>query len=113
VSLAAPLVSIVLYDSDPLDNLTWSAIATLCELALVNPEVAARSGGIKAILKGLLKCHTLRISESIVLTLNYLLNRPDTRKYVRSHLDLESLLAPITDLHYRCLIEENQRAALP
>jgi hypothetical protein len=32
VSLAAPLVSIVLYDSDPLDNLTWSAIATLCEL---------------------------------------------------------------------------------
>lgn len=86
-SLAAPLVSIVLYDSEPLDNLTWSAIATLCELgrflpvfylsdththalslssphlsnasslALVNPEVAARSGGIKAILKGLLKCH--------------------------------------------------------
>ena len=32
VSLAAPLVSIVLYDSDPLDNLTWSATATLCEL---------------------------------------------------------------------------------
>ncbi|CAI8004136.1 hypothetical protein GBAR_LOCUS3838, partial [Geodia barretti] len=32
VSLAAPLVSIVLYDCDPLDNFTWSAIATLCEL---------------------------------------------------------------------------------
>lgn len=36
-SLAAPLVSIVLYESDPLDNLTWSAIATLCELGIPIP----------------------------------------------------------------------------
>ena len=37
-------------------------------------------------------CHALqtaRISESIVLTLNFLLNKPESRKYIRSHLDLE------------------------
>ncbi len=31
-SLAAPLVSILLFDVEPQDNLTWSCMATLCEL---------------------------------------------------------------------------------
>ena len=33
---------------------------------------------------------TPRISESVVLTLNFLLNKPQTRKYIRSQLDFEA-----------------------
>ena len=57
--------------------------------ALLNPEVAAQTWAIKAILKGLLKCSHTRISESVVLTLSHLLNTPSTRRYVRSQLDIE------------------------
>ena len=64
------------------------ACAYVC-LALLNPEVAAQTWGIKAILRGLLKCSHPRISESVVLTLSHLLNTPCTRRYIRSQLDVE------------------------
>ena len=32
---------------------------------------------------------TFRISESVVLALTHLINHPNTRKYVRSQLDME------------------------
>ena len=57
--------------------------------ALNNPELAARTGTIKALVRGLLKCHTPRISESVILTLSHLLNSPCTRKYVSSQFDIE------------------------
>jgi len=111
-SMVAPMVSILLQDSEPVDNLTWSCMATLSELALLNTELAAKTGAIKALLRGLLKCQTPRISESVTLTLSFLLNNPTSRKYIRSQLDMESLLAPITDLHYRYMAEDMDRQNL-
>ena len=36
-SFIAPLVSIVLFNSEPIDNLTWSALATLAEVGMRPP----------------------------------------------------------------------------
>ena len=58
-------------------------------VALLNPELAAQTWAIKAILRGLLKCSHPRISESVVLTLSHLLNTPCTRRFIRSQLDVE------------------------
>ena len=66
-----------------------SLYCVLCLAALLNPELAAQTWAIKAILRGLLKCSHSRISESVVLTVSHLLNAPSTRRYIRSQLDVE------------------------
>jgi len=81
-------------------------------VALHNPEMASQSGAIRALIHGLLKCGTSRMSESVVLTLSHLLNKPNSRKFIRSQLDIETLLAPITDLHYRHLVVEMDKSTL-
>lgn len=70
-------------------NINFVIIMYLFFLALNYPELASQTLTIKALLKGLLKSQTSRISESVVLVLANLLNRPSTRKYIRAQLDLE------------------------
>ena len=189
-SFIAPLVSIVLFNSEPIDNLTWSALATLaevgmrlhtqthsfiecffyCFLALCNAKLASECSVVKALVCGLLKCQVClppsfstpssplslphpslfppilsllssyslpsplyfplflypfsplslpfwfflplspsffisyfmfffsqfpAINETVVLTLTQLLNHPETRKFVRAHLDIEVQYRPL------------------
>uniref|UniRef100_A0A4W5JYV5 RPTOR independent companion of MTOR complex 2 n=1 Tax=Hucho hucho TaxID=62062 RepID=A0A4W5JYV5_9TELE len=83
------------------DRMVRAAIAIVCELALKNPEVVANRGGLSTILKSVIDCQLSRINEALITTILHLLNHPHTRKYVRNDVELEQILAPFTDFHYR------------
>ncbi|XP_037537084.1 rapamycin-insensitive companion of mTOR [Nematolebias whitei] len=83
------------------DRMVRASIAIVCELALKNPEVVAKRGGLGTILKSVLDCQLSRINEALITTVLHLLNHPCTRQYVRVDVELEQILAPFTDFHYR------------
>ncbi|KAJ7987125.1 hypothetical protein DPEC_G00335510 [Dallia pectoralis] len=83
------------------DRMVRACIAIVCELALKNPAVVAERGGLSTILKNVIDCQLSRINEALVTTILHLLNHPHTRQYVRSDVELEQILAPYTDFHYR------------
>ncbi|XP_033871166.3 rapamycin-insensitive companion of mTOR-like isoform X1 [Acipenser ruthenus] len=83
------------------DRMVRACIAIICELALQNPEVVALRGGLNTILKNVIDCQLGRINEALITTILHLLNHPKTRQYVRSDVELEQILAPYTDFHYR------------
>ncbi|KAJ8394304.1 hypothetical protein AAFF_G00047110 [Aldrovandia affinis] len=83
------------------DRMVRACIAIICELALKNPEVVAQRGGLSTILKNVIDCQLSRINEALITTILHLLNHPRTRQYVRSDVELEQILAPYTDFHYR------------
>ncbi|XP_041958385.1 rapamycin-insensitive companion of mTOR [Alosa sapidissima] len=83
------------------DPMVRACIAIVCELALKNPAVVAQRGGLCTILKNVIDCQLSRINEALITTILHLLNHPHTRQYVRSDVDLEQILAPYTDFHYR------------
>ncbi|MFT7797327.1 rapamycin-insensitive companion of mTOR isoform X1 [Arapaima gigas] len=83
------------------DRMVRACIAIICELALKNPEVVAQRGGLSTILKNVIDCQLSRINEALITTILHLLNHPHTRQYVRSDVELEQILAPYTDSHYR------------
>ncbi|XP_070780329.1 LOW QUALITY PROTEIN: rapamycin-insensitive companion of mTOR-like [Enoplosus armatus] len=78
-----------------------ACIAIICELSLKNPVVVAQRGGLGTILKCVTDCQLSRINEALITTVLHLLNHPYTRQYVRSDVELEQILAPYTDFHYR------------
>ncbi|XP_051960236.1 rapamycin-insensitive companion of mTOR [Xyrauchen texanus] len=83
------------------DRMVRACIAIICELALENPEIVAKRGGLSTILKNVIDCQLSRINEALMTTILHLLNHPHTRQYVRSEVELEQILAPYTDFHYR------------
>ncbi|XP_053557196.1 rapamycin-insensitive companion of mTOR isoform X2 [Bombina bombina] len=83
------------------DRMVRACIAIICELALQNPEVVALRGGLSTILKNVIDCQLSRINEALITTILHLLNHPNTRQYVRADVELEQILAPYTDFHYR------------
>ncbi|XP_072562718.1 rapamycin-insensitive companion of mTOR-like isoform X2 [Paramormyrops kingsleyae] len=83
------------------DRMVRACIAIVCELALKNPEVVAQRGGLSAILKSVIDCQLSRINEALITTILHLLNHPHTRQYIRCDVELEQILAPYTDSHYR------------
>jgi hypothetical protein len=66
-------------------------------IAIRYPLGSAQCGGVKLLLNAILDANYSGIQESLVLALIYLLNEEETRKYVRSYLDIGMILAPITD----------------
>ncbi|XP_035524134.1 rapamycin-insensitive companion of mTOR-like [Morone saxatilis] len=83
------------------DRMVRACIAIICELSLKNPVVVAQRGGLSTILKSVTDCQLSRINEALITTILHLLNHPHTRQYVRSDVELEQILAPYTDFHYR------------
>uniref|UniRef100_A0A670JQ39 RPTOR independent companion of MTOR complex 2 n=1 Tax=Podarcis muralis TaxID=64176 RepID=A0A670JQ39_PODMU len=83
------------------DRMVRACIAIICELAIQNPEVVALRGGLSTILKNVIDCQLSRINEALITTVLHLLNHPKTRQYVRADVELERILAPYTDFHYR------------
>ncbi|KAG7266654.1 hypothetical protein CRUP_028371 [Coryphaenoides rupestris] len=45
------------------------------------------------------------MNESLLATVLHLLNHPHTRRFVRADVELEQILAPYTDFHYRLTAE--------
>ncbi|KAM7393403.1 hypothetical protein PAMA_008183 [Pampus argenteus] len=83
------------------DRMVRACIAIICELSLKNPVVVAQRGGLSTILKSVTNCQLSRINEALITTILHLLNHPHTRQYIRSDVELEQILAPYTDFHYR------------
>ncbi|XP_023249741.1 rapamycin-insensitive companion of mTOR-like [Seriola lalandi dorsalis] len=100
-SIANSLIAVGTDGLQERDRMVRAAIAIVCELALKNPEVVAKRGGLSTILKSVIDCQLSRINEALITTILHLLNHPRTRQYVRIDVELEQILAPFTDFHYR------------
>ncbi|XP_028269113.1 rapamycin-insensitive companion of mTOR-like isoform X1 [Parambassis ranga] len=100
-SVANALIAVGTDGLQERDRMVRAAIAIVCELALKNPEVVAKRGGLSTILKSVIDCQLSRINEALITTVLHLLNHPCTRQYVRADVELEQILAPFTDFHYR------------
>ncbi|XP_047447527.1 rapamycin-insensitive companion of mTOR-like isoform X1 [Mugil cephalus] len=100
-SIANSLIAVGTDGLQERDRMVRAAIAIVCELALKNPEVVAKRGGLSTILKNVIDCQLSRINEALITTVLHLLNHPRTRQYVRIDVELEQILAPFTDFHYR------------
>nr|XP_057925788.1 rapamycin-insensitive companion of mTOR-like isoform X4 [Doryrhamphus excisus] len=100
-SVANSLIAVGTDGLQERDRMVRAAIAIICELALKNPEVVAKRGGLSTILKSVIDCQLSRINEALITTILHLLNHPRTRQYVRIDVELEQILAPFTDFHYR------------
>ncbi|XP_043925810.1 rapamycin-insensitive companion of mTOR [Protopterus annectens] len=101
ISLVNSLIAVGNDGLQERDRMVRACIAIICELALQNPEIVAIRGGLSTILKNVLDCQLSRINEALITTVLHLLNHPRTRQYVRANVELEQILAPYTDFHYR------------
>ncbi|RUS88775.1 hypothetical protein EGW08_003492, partial [Elysia chlorotica] len=89
------------------DRMVRVALETLCEIAITNIDLVARCGGIQTLTWNILDCHQYPgQNEALTATIIFLLNHPRTRHYIRPQVDLERLLAPFTDSHFRYSIED-------
>ncbi|CAL1616253.1 unnamed protein product [Knipowitschia caucasica] len=100
-SIANSLIAVGTDGLQERDRMVRAAIAIVCELALKNPEVVAKRGGLSTILKNVIDCQLSRINEALITTILHLLNHPHTRPFVRVDVEFEQILAPFTDFHYR------------
>ncbi|RKP22381.1 Rapamycin-insensitive companion of mTOR, N-term-domain-containing protein [Syncephalis pseudoplumigaleata] len=92
-SILRAMVAIAEQVDDVYRNL---CLETLCELAVRCVKSAVRCGGIRIVLNALMDGqHSL--SESLVLTLLYLLDAPQTRNYLRPGVDVEMSISCFTD----------------
>ncbi|KAM7391595.1 hypothetical protein PAMP_022275 [Pampus punctatissimus] len=88
-SIANSLIAVGTDGLQERDRMVRAAIAIVCELALKNPEVVAKRGGLSTILKSVIDCQLSRINEALITTILHLLNHPRTRQYVRVDVELE------------------------
>ncbi|KAK3090902.1 hypothetical protein FSP39_015586 [Pinctada imbricata] len=110
--LLYPLVAIGNDGANERDRMVRISLATICEIAFLNPEMLASCGGIGAILHAAIACHQYpRINESLVSTILHLLNHPKTRHLIQFNTDLEQLLAPFTDCHFKFNVESTDHSS--
>ncbi|GFS15783.1 rapamycin-insensitive companion of mTOR [Elysia marginata] len=89
------------------DRMVRVSLETLCEIAITNIDLVAQCGGIQTLTWNILDCHQYpRLNEALTATIIFLLNHPKTRHFIRPQVDLERLLAPFTDSHFRYSIED-------
>ncbi|XP_025081196.1 rapamycin-insensitive companion of mTOR-like [Pomacea canaliculata] len=101
-SLLFSIVAIGNNGASERDQFVRVCLATLCEIAFRNVDLVSKCGGISTLLWNILDCHQFpRLNESLTCTVLYLMNHPRSRVYIRANTDLEQLLAPLTDSHFR------------
>lgn len=81
------------------DKLYRASISILCQLALLNPMQFIECGGVRVLLHNILGCTSPMVLEAMVGSLLHLLNVPETRD--ASGVNLQALVAPFTDVHYK------------
>ncbi|XP_034669352.1 rapamycin-insensitive companion of mTOR isoform X2 [Drosophila subobscura] len=91
------------------DNLLRACLATLAEIAVLNPALLIVCGGVTSITRNVLECHNPRIAESLCGVLLYLLEWPQTRNMCGVRLDC--LAAPYCDFTYRLGIMDKNKDA--
>ncbi|KAK3871710.1 hypothetical protein Pcinc_023156 [Petrolisthes cinctipes] len=98
IGLARCLVAIARDGAKERDRMLRSALATLNEMALLNPSVFVECGGVGVVLHNILDCAMPRINEALMGAILYLLNSPEWRPYCGQ---LHMILAPFSDFHYK------------
>ncbi|KAH8373225.1 hypothetical protein KR009_006539, partial [Drosophila setifemur] len=91
------------------DNLLRACLATLAEIAVLNPALLIVCGGVTSITRNVLECHNPRIAESLCGVLLFLLEWPQTRNICGVRLDC--LAAPYCDFTYRLGIMDKNKDA--
>lgn len=81
----------------------------LCEFGVLHPQLLICCGGVSAITRNVLECHSPRIAESLCGVLLHLLERPETRMIAGVRLDC--LAAPYCDFTYRAGIMDKNKDA--
>eukprot|EP00794_Sanderia_malayensis_P007811 gene7810-8657_t len=119
MTLAMSLAAISSDMSQNKDRMSRACLATLCELAVKNIQLASYCSSVNVIIGNILDCCVPRMNESLTVTLLHLFNHPNYRCFVRRSVGLEALLAPFTDLYYRHssetpenLVTEDQRSRI-
>ncbi|BFY99539.1 hypothetical protein BsWGS_02579 [Bradybaena similaris] len=108
-SLLYALVAIGNDGASERDRMVRVSLETICELAFSNTELVANCGAIQTLIWNILDCHQYpRLNEALTSTIIFLLNHPRTRHYIRPQVDLERLLAPFTDSHFRYSVEDGR-----
>lgn len=91
------------------DRMLRAYLATICEIGVLNPKLLILSGGVGAITRNVLECHSPRIAESLCGVLLHLLEWPHTRNIAGVRLDC--LAAPYCDFTYRLgIMDKNKHA---
>ncbi|CAN8003661.1 unnamed protein product [Ixodes hexagonus] len=99
--LARCLVAVAADGAKERDDLVRACLGTLCELALLNPTLCVETGGFRTLLQSVLDCPQPHIAEAMLGVLFHSINDPATRHLLRHDIDLEYLVAPFTDSHFR------------
>ena len=89
------LVAIAIHVPD--DQIKKPAIEILRKGSIFCTKLCAWSGGLRVLIGSIIDPVCADISESIVLTLLYLINDPRTRAYLRPYIDLSCLLSIFTE----------------
>lgn len=103
------LVSLGEGGSENGDRMLRSCLAVLCEFGVLHPKLLICCGGVSAITRNVLECHSPRIAESLCGVLLHLLEWPDTRSIAGVRLDC--LAAPYCDFTYRAGIMDKNKDA--
>jgi len=82
----------------PEDQIKKPVIEILRKGSIFCTNLCAWSGGINVLIESIIDPGCSDISESIVLTMLYLINEPKTRSYLRPYIDLGYLLSVFTEI---------------
>lgn len=93
--------------TDDGDRMLRACLAILCEFGVLHPRALIMCGGVSAITRNVLECHSPRIAESLVGVLLHLLDSPETRRMAGVRLDC--LAAPYCDFTYRLGIMDKNK----
>lgn len=89
------------------DRMLRACLAILCEIGVLNSALLIVCGGVSAITRNVLECHSPRIAESLCGVLLHLLEWPQTRNLAGVRLDC--LAAPYCDFTYRLGIMDKNK----
>jgi len=84
---------------NPEDKLQKAAIEIIRKLSINNTAECAKSGCLKTMIDSILNPTSNEMAEPVLLTLLFLLNEPKTRCYIRPYIEIESLMAPLTNVY--------------
>ena len=108
----ACIAALIAIAEQPKDDFRRVCIDALRELVLLSPAAVCSCNGVRTLVDCILDPSCGDIAQSLTLTLLYLLDSADTRRYIRPSLDLSRLLAVFTDTSVPDSPEkEAQRAA--
>ncbi|RHY99084.1 hypothetical protein DYB35_008117 [Aphanomyces astaci] len=91
------------------DNLRRVALETLRELAIANVSVVMQCNGIKTLVDCILDPTCQDLADALLMTIMYLINEPANRNLIHSFVNVQVLLAPLTDTDTPAGTERRQR----